>query len=137
MAMDDGNLTQADLSYAGDQSMYQFGGINVRLHRSIYSLRVVIAILTAVEDTTYLQDAFDEINDAEMDKVYGDELITNHRLKKIKPIYVNYAKTAKRVDVRRLKDNLWKTLKTEPVRILSAVFLYCQREPFINIIEKK
>ncbi|KAG2175870.1 hypothetical protein INT44_000348 [Umbelopsis vinacea] len=92
MAIDDGNLTQADLSFAGDQT-----------------------ILTAVEDTTFLQDAFDEINDAEMDKVYGDELITNHRLKKIKPIYVNYAKTAKRVDVRRLKDNLWKTLKTEPV----------------------
>ena len=80
----------------------------------------LIAILTAVEDTTFLQDAFDEINDAEMDKVYGDELITNHRLKKIKPIYVNYAKTAKRVDVRRLKDNLWKTLKTEPVRISSV-----------------
>lgn len=80
----------------------------------------LIAILTAVEDTTFLQDAFDEINDAEMDKVYGDELITNHRLKKIKPIYVNYAKTAKRVDVRRLKDNLWKTLKTEPVRTSSV-----------------
>lgn len=71
-----------------------------------------VAILSAVEDTTFLQDAYEEMNDT---GVYGDELITNHRLKKIKPIYVNYARTAKRVDVRRLKDNLWKTLTAQPV----------------------
>jgi condensin complex subunit 2 len=71
-----------------------------------------VAILSAVEDTTFLQDTYEEMNDT---GVYGDELITNHRLKKIKPIYVNYARTAKRVDVRRLKDNLWKTLTTQPV----------------------
>jgi hypothetical protein len=72
-----------------------------------------VAILSAADDATFLQDTYDE--DAAMSNVYGDELITNHRLKKIKPLYVNYARTAKRVDVRRLKDNLWKTLTTQPV----------------------
>ncbi|KAG2172731.1 hypothetical protein INT43_000078 [Umbelopsis isabellina] len=85
--IDDGNLTQGDMSFAGDQT-----------------------ILSAVEDATFLQDAYDDINDTQTSNIYGDELITNHRLKKIKPLYVNYARTAKRVDVRRLKDNLWKTM---------------------------
>ncbi|CAM0140766.1 hypothetical protein VKS41_008036 [Umbelopsis sp. WA50703] len=89
--MDDGNLTQADLSFAGDQT-----------------------ILSAVEDATFLQDTYDDINDTQTSNIYGDELITNHRLKKIKPMYVNYARTAKRVDVRRLKDNLWKTMAPKP-----------------------
>lgn len=42
--------------------------------------------------------------------MYGDALITNHNLKKSKPLYVNYAKAAKRVDVKKLKDNLWRSL---------------------------
>lgn len=45
-----------------------------------------------------------------MSVLYGDPLITNHHLKKSKPLYVNYARTAKRVDVKKLKDNLWKAL---------------------------
>jgi condensin complex subunit 2 len=71
--------------------------------------------LSAVEDATFLQDTYDDINDTQTSNIYGDELITNHRLKKIKPMYVNYARTAKRVDVRRLKDNLWKTMAPKPV----------------------
>jgi len=89
VTVDNGNLTQVDMSFIGDQT-----------------------ILSAADDATFLQDTYDE--DAAMSNVYGDELITNHRLKKIKPLYVNYARTAKRVDVRRLKDNLWKTLTTQP-----------------------
>jgi hypothetical protein len=106
------------------------GQLNVIIFQLTYYC--LIAILTAVEDTTFLQDAFDEINDADMDNVYGDELITNHRLKKIKPTYVNYAKTAKRVDVRRLKDNIWKTLKTEPVRYISQDLCFVSN-PSANI----
>ncbi|KAG2215990.1 hypothetical protein INT46_007050 [Mucor plumbeus] len=64
-------------------------------------------ILTAFEDTTFYQDNYD---DNEHSALYGDELITNHHLKKTKPLYVNYARTAKRVDVKKLKDNLWKVL---------------------------
>ncbi|KAJ1962269.1 hypothetical protein IWQ62_003584 [Dispira parvispora] len=36
--------------------------------------------------------------------------LTMPELRVIKPLYVNYARTAKRVDVKRLKDNLWKKL---------------------------
>ncbi|CEP15933.1 hypothetical protein [Parasitella parasitica] len=66
-------------------------------------------ILTAFEDNTFYNDNYD---DNEHSALYGDELITNHRLKKTKPLYVNYARTAKRVDVKKLKDNLWKVLTT-------------------------
>jgi condensin complex subunit 2 len=59
------------------------------------------------EDTSLYHDNYD---DPEVSVLYGDELITNHSLKKSKLLYVNYAKTAKRVDVKKLKDNLWKAL---------------------------
>lgn len=63
--------------------------------------------MTAYEDNTFYNDNYDE---NEHSTLYGDELITNHHLKKSKPLYVNYARTAKRVDVKKLKDNLWKVL---------------------------
>ncbi|KAF7722954.1 hypothetical protein EC973_002465 [Apophysomyces ossiformis] len=62
---------------------------------------------TAFDDTFYQDTYYD---DGETSILYGDTLITNHRLKKVKPLYVNYARTAKRVDVKKLKDNLWKAL---------------------------
>lgn len=67
-------------------------------------------MLSAFEDTSFYQDNYDE--DPEVSVLYGDELITHHTLKKTKPLYVNYARTAKRVDVKKLKDNLWKVLTT-------------------------
>jgi condensin complex subunit 2 len=67
-------------------------------------------MLTAFEDTSYYHDTYD---DPETSVLYGDELITNHSLKKTKPLYVNYARTAKRVDVKKLKDNLWKALTVQ------------------------
>ncbi|KAI7906272.1 condensin complex subunit 2/barren [Cokeromyces recurvatus] len=54
-------------------------------------------ILTAFDETSFYQDNYD---DPEISVLYGDELITNHHLKKTKPLYVNYARTAKRVDKR-------------------------------------
>ncbi|KAI8986048.1 condensin complex subunit 2/barren [Pilobolus umbonatus] len=65
-------------------------------------------ILTAYEDTSFYQDNYE--NNLEESLLYGDALITNHNLKKSKPMYVNYARTAKRVDVKKLKDNLWRAL---------------------------
>ncbi|KAI8386969.1 condensin complex subunit 2-domain-containing protein [Blakeslea trispora] len=59
------------------------------------------------EDTSFYHDNYD---DPEVSVLYGDELITHHTLKKTKPLYVNYARTAKRVDIKKLKDNLWKVL---------------------------
>lgn len=74
---------------------------------------VCIAISTAFEDTPFYNDTYDDDN--EHSTLYGDELITNHHLKKSKPLYVNYARTAKRVDVKKLKDNLWKVLTNNNV----------------------
>jgi condensin complex subunit 2 len=39
---------------------------------------------------------------------YGDQLVAQP--KKVTKLQINYAKTAKKVDVKKLKDNIWKTL---------------------------
>jgi condensin complex subunit 2 len=36
---------------------------------------------------------------------------TQGKRRRVQPKFVNYAKRAKRVDVRKLKDNIWKGLK--------------------------
>jgi condensin complex subunit 2 len=36
---------------------------------------------------------------------------TQGQSRRVRPQFVNYAKRAKRVDVRKLKDNIWKGLK--------------------------
>jgi condensin complex subunit 2 len=68
---------------------------------------------TATQDDGYNQDEFNMIANDES-TIYDDQLITNTQVKKTKTPYVNYAKTAKRVDVRKLKDNLWKALTIDP-----------------------
>ncbi|RKP10577.1 condensin complex subunit 2/barren, partial [Thamnocephalis sphaerospora] len=45
------------------------------------------------------------------DTDYGDALASATRT--VKPAYVSYARTAKRVDVKRLKDNIWRKLTNE------------------------
>jgi condensin complex subunit 2 len=45
---------------------------------------------------------------------YGAELVTLNR--RFRPEYVQYARVAKKVDVKRLKDNLWKGTGWEEVR---------------------
>lgn len=75
------------------------------------------AVLTGIDDTSFYQDTFiDPYYDPENSYLYGDSLITNHRLKKTRPLYVNYAKVAKRVDVKKLKENLWKVLTATQVK---------------------
>lgn len=74
-----------------------------------------VAILTAYDDNSFYQDTFYDTYDDPENSQYGDALITSHRLKKTKPLYVNYARKAKRVDVKKLKDNLWKALTKPPV----------------------
>lgn len=39
-----------------------------------------------------------------------DEELTTQALKRIRPEFVNYAKKAKRVDIRKLKENIWREL---------------------------
>ena len=38
---------------------------------------------------------------------------TKGKLKRVRPEFVSYSKKAKRVDVRKLKDTMWKELATE------------------------
>lgn len=63
--------------------------------------------------------AFDDLYEGDVD---GDEIVpedageqdllaaTQSMTRRVRPQSVNYAKRAKRVDVRRLKDNIWKGL---------------------------
>lgn len=96
-------------------------------------------MLTAFEDTSYYHDTYD---DPETSVLYGDELITNHRLKKTKPLYVKYARTAKRVDVKKLKDNLWKALTIKSLEADAKVEAHadaeeekvCGVQKFTNIV---
>jgi len=46
----------------------------------------------------------------------GEEFGTLLRAQRARPDYVNYAKTAKKVDVKKLKDNLWTKLDIPDVR---------------------
>ncbi|KAI8643247.1 condensin complex subunit 2/barren [Parasitella parasitica] len=110
---DNGGIPDADF-WAGqnqgfDDEMFDYGmdyGDDMDMPTDTYDANDQ-TILTAFEDTTFYNDDND---DNEHSTLYGDELITNHHLKKTKPLYVNYARTAKRVDVKKLKDNLWKVL---------------------------
>lgn len=45
------------------------------------------------------------------DLAFGTMLVTQNR--RVRPEYVNYARVAKKVDVRRLKDSLWKGMDME------------------------
>ena len=71
------------------------------------NMNFIVAIADSFDDNTFYHDTYD---DPEVSVLYGDPLITTHNVKKTKPLYVNYARTATRVDVKKLKDNLWKAL---------------------------
>lgn len=47
-----------------------------------------------------------------MDADHEQELLSSAQgpTRRVRPEFVNYAKRAKRVDVRKLKDNIWKNL---------------------------
>lgn len=77
-------------------------------------------------NTQFFQDDFDQtgFDDDEMEvdaalpmipdnmDEEGDLLAqTQGPLKRVRPEFVNYARKAKRVDVRKLKENIWKGLK--------------------------
>ncbi|CAO1627919.1 unnamed protein product [Parajaminaea phylloscopi] len=54
--------------------------------------------------------------DVDMADFEEDELVAHAAaLKRVKPEFVNYAKKAKRVDIRKLKENIWKELGIEGV----------------------
>ncbi|KAJ9602355.1 hypothetical protein H2200_013210 [Cladophialophora chaetospira] len=47
---------------------------------------------------------------------FGSQLVTQAG-RRLRPEYVNYARTAKKVDVRRLKENMWKGMETKLIRV--------------------
>jgi condensin complex subunit 2 len=69
-------------------------------------------------DTPFFEDdgGFDGMDDGaeggmmDLDANGDDEELATQALKRIRPEFVNYAKKAKRVDVRKLKENIWKQL---------------------------
>ena len=50
---------------------------------------------------------------------YGSQLVTQN--KRIRPDYVQYARVAKKVDVRRLKEEMWKGIGSEKVGAMQKV----------------
>ncbi len=52
---------------------------------------------------------------------FGSQLVT-HQGRRMRPEYVNYARTAKKVDVRRLKENLWAGMSRTLMRDLDDAF---------------
>lgn len=55
------------------------------------------------------------------DLAFGTMLVTQNR--RVRPEYVNYARVAKKVDVRRLKEELWKGLDMEKLESVSSALL--------------
>lgn len=47
---------------------------------------------------------------------FGSQLVTQAG-RRMRPEYVNYARTAKKVDVRRLKENMWKGMSDKLIRV--------------------
>lgn len=75
--------------------------------------------MSAIEDSSffYQDDYLPDSQYEDTPEIYGDTLIANHIRKTAKPLYVNYARQAKRVDVKKLKDNLWKALTNHTERM--------------------
>lgn len=54
-------------------------------------------------------------SDGHPDGAFGTQLVTQSR--RLRPEYVQYARVAKKVDVRRLKEEMWRGIGFEPVRV--------------------
>lgn len=52
---------------------------------------------------------------------FGSQLVTQQG-RRLRPEYVNYARTAKKVDVRRLKENMWKGMSDRLMKGLDRAF---------------
>ena len=56
----------------------------------------------------------DEIMNGSQEGAFGSQLVTQSR--RLRPEYVQYARVAKRVDVRRLKEEMWRSIAFDKVR---------------------
>jgi hypothetical protein len=64
---------------------------------------------------TNTTNALDADNDDDDWFDYDDYI--GEQASRVRPEFVNYAKTAKRVDVKKLKENIWKTLVKENAEV--------------------
>lgn len=53
---------------------------------------------------------------------FGSQLVTANR--RVRPEYVQYARVAKKVDVRRLKESLWKRMEFESIDLVCHLQVY-------------
>lgn len=61
---------------------------------------------------------------------------TQGQTRRVRPEFVNYAKRAKRVDVRKLKDNIWKGLDiVSKTKVKEDEGMVSERVTGLNIIE--
>lgn len=65
--------------------------------------------------------AIDDVLNGNQDGAFGTQLVTQSR--KLRPEYVQYARVAKKVDVRRLKEEMWRGIGYEQVCTLLYVLL--------------
>lgn len=75
------------------------------------------------------------IHDEDKKDDFEGQLVTG--AKKMRPEYVNFSRVAKRVDVKLLKDNLWKTIKEdeqEPVEDLSTALVPVREKTFKDVV---
>jgi condensin complex subunit 2 len=82
------------------------------------------------DDGETFADAREQFSPGAVDRISApdasqmDEFGTLLRARRARPDYVNYAKTAKKVDVKKLKDNLWNILDlTEVSHVVAALII--------------
>ncbi|KAF0520509.1 condensin complex component Cnd2 [Gigaspora margarita] len=95
-----------------------------------------MTMVTTGDTFLHDDDGFEEdIVEAE----FGDNLVSQAR--RNKPEYIKYAKTAKRIDVKKLKENIWKTLtdttenETYSIDSTQEVAQEVEEQKFTNVIE--
>ncbi|CAG8545208.1 17109_t:CDS:2 [Funneliformis caledonium] len=100
-----GHLLPDDMHFSSKQLLQLF------LKPEFMKLISIIIYSAALPDMTIYTagDCFyDDYDEDELEGEFGDNLVI--QTKRNKPEFIKYAKTAKRIDVKKLKENMWKTL---------------------------
>lgn len=64
---------------------------------------------------------------------FGSQLVTSNR--RVRPEYVQYARVAKKVDVRKLKESLWRGMEFESIDLVCCIS-YSHRCPILFTLLK-
>ncbi|OMJ25549.1 Condensin complex subunit 2 [Smittium culicis] len=77
------------------------------------SLSGIPAVMEQSDSIDY--DGSSVYDQSQLSQQQQSEAFNLPKLKVIKPLYLSYAKVSKKVDVKKLKDNIWKKLSSTPV----------------------